>query len=627
MDFPSQFPTQYSQYQPNGAGEGVVTPPGTYGGHTTGSHWGTERPNVIAAASEQMLEQNGFYVRLQYNSMKQKEEIFALHEANSELKKEVELLKERSETYREIINGSITKDSDSQQTVSVQSKGACRVFSLSNPPPNPTLQVQEDHPDVFYWDIHEFRIEARHRAKQENKGETNGEANLVITKRKCGCPPKSATTGTNHCHFYLEYHDGTLVSREDLTLLSQKARMIWWELDDIGLTPPTFGQMTKIAWDFFWRCMVAYPEFQFLLLCKGGEWKLRQWPIKSYSGWAAIHGVREVKPKATGTLDDLDLIELDPEDKDIDTDGDNDNQVSAVVHPSIYKSVYYPRIVHLYQARQLQAPFMVLPNYPCLQSLTPHRVDPRSDPQGSPLHTSPTTSSMRPTDNATSPTNAPDANATRAPNSSPSDAALGQPPTPTIEGRGLDATTVAPAPSPAPVDIGNIDAMGEPSQPDTGGIHGNNANPRLMLDAAATTPSDAGPTPPSQNDPVDVDGTILPTTDTCPMNLGPEDANADASKKRKSSNNVPPLAPTKKQKSLGAPAIPTQTNSIRNICMQHWNQLQPGGQGTAAHFDAYYKALSDAEKEPFKKQMYIGRGATRKANAAANKGNAASTSS
>ncbi|KAH8995999.1 hypothetical protein EDB92DRAFT_1814457 [Lactarius akahatsu] len=44
--------------------------------------------------------------------------------------------------------------------------------------------------------------------------------------------------------------------------------------------------------------------------------------------------------------------------------------------------------------------------------------------------------------------------------------------------------------------------------------------------------------------------------------------------------------------------------------MWHWNQLQPGGQGTAAHFDAYYKALTDTEKEPFKKEMYVGRGAT-----------------
>ncbi|KAH9165643.1 hypothetical protein EDB89DRAFT_2076594 [Lactarius sanguifluus] len=510
--------------------------------------------------------------------MKQKEEILALHEANSELKKEVKLLKERNDTYREIINGSITKDSDSQQTVSVQSNGARHIFLLSNPPPNPTLQEQEDHPDIFYWDIHEFRIEARHHVKQENKGEPNGEVNSVITKRKRGRPPKSKMTGTNHCHFYLEYHNGTLVSREVVTLLSQKARMIWFELDDVSLTPPTFGQMTKIAWDFFWRWMVTYSEFQFLLLCKG-----------------AIHGVRKVKPKATDTLEDLDLIKLDLEDKDIDTHGNDDDQVSAVVHPSIYKSVYYP---------PHRAP---VPSPSTLSTLN----DPRSDPQGSPLHMSPTTSSVRPTDNATSPINAPDANATSAPNSSPSDAALGQMsrPTPTIKGRGPDPTTAASAPSPTPVDISNIDAISRPSQPNTDGIHRNDTNPRPILDAAATTPSDAGATLPGQDDPMT------------------RDANADASKKWKSSNNMPPVAPTKKQKSSGAPAIPTQTNSIRNICMQHWNQLQPGGQGTAAHFDTYYKALSDAEKEPFKKQMYIGHGATRKANAVVNKGTAASTSS
>ncbi|KAH9169046.1 hypothetical protein EDB89DRAFT_1908880 [Lactarius sanguifluus] len=573
MDFPSQFPTQL--LDPTGARRDL---------------------NVIAAASEQMLEQNGFYVRLQYNSMKQKEEILALHEANSELKKEVELLKERNETYRtwlrEIINGSITKDSDLQQMVSVQSKGTHRVFSLANPPLNPMLQEQEDHPDVFYWDIRIARSK-KIRVKQ-----------MVKQTR-----PKM--TGTNQCHFYLEYHDGTLVSREDVTLLSQKARMVWFELDDVGLTPPTFGQMTKIAWDFFWHSMVAYPEFQFLLLCKGGEWKLRQWSIKSYSGWAAIHGVREVKPKATDTLDGLNLIELDPEDKDSDTDGDDDDQASAVVHPYT-------------DARSTLRPTRV----------TSAHV-PNHQQQCSQLTT------------AISLINAPDANSTSAPNGSPSDAALGQPTNAVklsnshqllpLKEEARTLTTVAPAPSSAPVDIGNIDAISKPSQPDTDGIHGNDATPRPMLDAAAMTPSDAGATPPSQNDSVYI---WMPCT---PLNLGPGDTNANPSKKRKSSNNVPPVALTKKQKSSGALAIPTQTNSIRNICMRHWNQLQPGGQGTAAHFDAYYKALSDAKKEvhdpffnatpplihakPFRKQMYIGRGATRKANAAVNKGTTTSTSS
>ncbi|KAH9011381.1 hypothetical protein EDB84DRAFT_1445184 [Lactarius hengduanensis] len=312
MDFPSQFPTQYSQYQPDGAGEGVVTPLGTYGNHTAGSHRGMERPNVIAAVSEQMLKQNRFYVRLQYNSMKQKEEIVALQVSNSELKKELELLKECNEMYREIINGSITKDDD-QQTVSIQSKGARRVFSLTNPPPNPKLEAQEDHPDVRFWNVLEFRVETRHRNKNRGKGETNGDASMVITKPKRGRPARSDSTRStdNRGHFYLEYHDGTLVSSSVITSLSEKSRMIWLELDDVGLAPPSFCKMTKIAFDFFWRSILAYPKFQFLLLCNSGEWKLRQWSIKSYSNWALHNGVREAKPKDT-ELNDPALIQMDP---------------------------------------------------------------------------------------------------------------------------------------------------------------------------------------------------------------------------------------------------------------------------------------------------------------------------
>ena len=31
--------------------------------------------------------------------------------------------------------------------------------------------------------------------------------------------------------------------------------------------------------------------------------------------------------------------------------------------------------------------------------------------------------------------------------------------------------------------------------------------------------------------------------------------------------------------------------------MRHWNALQPGGQGLASEFDAYFKTLSDTDKE------------------------------
>jgi hypothetical protein len=31
--------------------------------------------------------------------------------------------------------------------------------------------------------------------------------------------------------------------------------------------------------------------------------------------------------------------------------------------------------------------------------------------------------------------------------------------------------------------------------------------------------------------------------------------------------------------------------------MHHWNELEPGGQGLASEFDAYFKTLSDIDKE------------------------------
>ncbi|KAI9440360.1 hypothetical protein H4582DRAFT_2210601 [Lactarius indigo] len=615
MDSSFQFPSQYTQRQSDGTGGVVVNSPGTHGDHTAGSHRGTDRPNMIAAASKQMLKQNGFYVRLQYNSMKQKEEIIALQESNSELKKEIELLKERNQTYREIIDGSITKDSDSQQTVLVQSKGNRRVFSLTNPPPNPKLEAQEDHPEVQYWKERTFKDEAKRCRKQGTKGETDGDASMVVMKRKHGrptAPAKSDSTEStdNGGHFYLEYHDGTLVSSDDIALLSQRARMIWMELNNVDLAPPTFGQFTNIAWDFYWRSILAYPEFQFLLLCDDGMWKLRQWSTRSYSTWALNHGVREAKPKTAGALDNPELIQMDLiGDENSDKVGDSE-PLSPVMQPMPSPS-----------ASPSTTPASVIAD-PFAPTTSPSIPNTPNDLQA-PL----TNGNTRPTNNAPSPINSPSIN-------SSSDTALGQSPSASGNGTGPNLTTPAlthspaltpspaPAPSPTPIVTNDAGYVDELSQPNTDGICGNDANPLPMLDATAMTPSEPEGTIsalPLQDVPADTNGTT-PITNTGPSNLRPEGAKADSNKKRKSNDSIPPGVPTKKQKSSDTPAIPTQANTIRNICMRHWNQLQPGGQGTTAHFDAYYKGLSDAEKEPFKKEMYIGCGAMRKANAAANKG-------
>lgn len=82
--------------------------------------------------------------------------------------------------------------------------------------------------------------------------------------------------------------------------------------------------MSNVAWEFYWYSMVACREFDFLLLCDGRGWKLRQWSIDSYSSWAHNAGLRPVKSDADA-LNDSTLIWMDPID-DEDNNGDNSPQ-------------------------------------------------------------------------------------------------------------------------------------------------------------------------------------------------------------------------------------------------------------------------------------------------------------
>jgi hypothetical protein len=194
------------------------------------------------------------------------------------------------------------------------------MYLLANPPLNPTLLEQVDHPLICYWLKLDFRTEFNVRKK---KGETDGQASSIRTKRKAGRPPKSSTEDPdNHsAHFYLEYHNGTPVSREDIAELSQFARGTWEDLNNAKLVPSTFGKMSRLAWDYFWHSIVAIPTFSFLLLCEGGQWKLRHWSTQSYSSWAANRGVRPAKLK-TEMLDDAKLIRM-GSDSDLDNNKDS----------------------------------------------------------------------------------------------------------------------------------------------------------------------------------------------------------------------------------------------------------------------------------------------------------------
>ncbi|KAH9161064.1 hypothetical protein EDB89DRAFT_1914109 [Lactarius sanguifluus] len=84
-------------------------------------------------------------------------------------------------------------------------------------------------------------------------------------------------------------------------------------------------------------------------------------------------------------------------------------------------------------------------------------------------------------------------------------------------------------------------------------------------------------------------------------------------KKRSADGN--PSMSSKKQKRADAMAEPTNSNSIRNICMRQWNGTQPGGQGLLCNFDSYFKTLSEVDKKSFRAAQV----AARKVKTAANR--------
>ncbi|KAI9446076.1 hypothetical protein H4582DRAFT_2069420 [Lactarius indigo] len=90
--------------------------------------------------------------------------------------------------------------------------------------------------------------------------------------------------------------------------------------------------------------------------------------------------------------------------------------------------------------------------------------------------------------------------------------------------------------------------------------------------------------------------------------------------KKRSAESDPSTASSKKQKKADAMAEPTEGNSIKNICMCQWNAMQPRGQGLLRKFESYFKTLSEADKELFKKELRAAQVTARKVKTAAKKG-------
>jgi hypothetical protein len=61
--------------------------------------------------------------------------------------------------------------------------------------------------------------------------------------------------------------------------------MIWRTLDEDGMAPVTFGQISLKVWEYFSHTILADEAFEYLLFCDDREWKLREWCMRSYPSW------------------------------------------------------------------------------------------------------------------------------------------------------------------------------------------------------------------------------------------------------------------------------------------------------------------------------------------------------
>ncbi|KAI9460989.1 hypothetical protein BJY52DRAFT_243694 [Lactarius psammicola] len=141
-------------------------------------------------------------------------------------------------------------------------------------------------------------------------GETDGDSNTARAKAKPGRPRQDSYKDSILEYIYLQNSDGTLVNKEIISRMSQRAHAIWETLDEHGLAPTTFDKISEIAWDFYARIMLNDPDFFFLRLCDDGQWKLKEWSNSSYS-WYDNRSVRQKAKKFNDSiLDDTSPTQL-----------------------------------------------------------------------------------------------------------------------------------------------------------------------------------------------------------------------------------------------------------------------------------------------------------------------------
>ncbi|KAH9009745.1 hypothetical protein EDB83DRAFT_2583229 [Lactarius deliciosus] len=610
---------------------------------------------IVAGASEATLERNAFYVGLKAMASNRAIEIEALKgtvdQKTQEIvgrDKEIDILKARCET----LEGAIDRFARDYHTLKDAGGGDVGgVTFLTDLGPMPAPWKRNESPEVTIWIKREFVLAAA-KAKAQ-KGESSGDpSDATKTKGKAGRPSKKAEEKEGHKFIFLQRRDGTMISVETLRKMSEKARLVWDFLLEKKMATPQFCKLGWSARDLYTRAMLTDPEFNFLLLCDDATWKLREWSIQNYPGWAGNRGLRpkntdENADKNEDVLDDPALVRMQSSDgtddfnsgiEPADHVSENDDtgiEETTVPHPdddseeNPSPSTQSPRGPVV--PEENPGPSIQSSRGP-VQSVIANPFAPTVSSTSSGTHTEVTTTNttIAPASSAPAQTSEDAATTTQA--HAATNNMLGR--ASTVETTETHTDSDDPGPSrpigttppggsdPATTTNGAIPPQcrikftAHP-QADTTVAQGNLDPVAPPVPSEPTQTLAAGPS--DSQTPVPVQPITAPT-DTPIPNLRLERAMANAEKKRKAEGNSKTAAATsKKQKTATALAEPTGTITIKNICMRQWNEKQPGGQGLAADFDTYFKGLSDTDKERFKTEMRIAQAAVRKAKTAAKK--------
>ena len=185
-------------------------------------------------------------------------------------------------------------------------------LTLGDLPSKPKPFPRTECAGVTLWSKNEYR--EWQKIENTKAGATDGSS---ITCEKKGRRRRKQSTEES-AHPYLQNKDGTLVS--DLSDMSSKIWSVWESLERHRMAPQTFGKISSEAWEFIARVILLLPEFEFLLYCSDGEWKLKEWCKVNYSSWTRNHGLRQPQTKKSESVDDIldcsNLLRMDtPEDE------------------------------------------------------------------------------------------------------------------------------------------------------------------------------------------------------------------------------------------------------------------------------------------------------------------------